>query len=481
MLEREPYLTRLAEHLRRAAAGRGRVVFVGGEAGDGKTALVEEFRQRVAGSAEVLRASCDALSTPGPLGPLRDLAPKLGLRIAPADIAGAQREALFHGVLDAFAARPGPIVVIGEDAHWSHGATLDLVRFLARRIDDLALLLVITYRDDEVGPTHPLRLVLGDLATAPTVHRLTLPPLTVDAVATLAVGTGFDPAALHRLTGGNPFFVSEALAADGAGVPATVGDAVLARAARLSPEARAVLDVAATIGASIDVDLLAAVAGPVLDAAEDGIAGGLLRATADGLAFRHELAREAVLGAIAPPRRRLLHARILDALRESPLASQHSARLAHHAEAAGDRAATLRFAVAAAEQAAALHAYREAAAQYARALRVADDLPNADRARLHEGRATACFFSDHGEDAIAERQAALALWHAVGDRLKEGENLRWLSHLSWLEGRGADADAAANAALAVLESMPPGPELAMAYSNLAQLRMLDHDLAGTLT
>jgi AAA ATPase domain len=480
LLEREPFLTRLTEHLRRAAAGRGRVVFVGGEAGVGKTTLVEEFRQRVGGSAEVLRASCDALSTPGPLGPLRDLAPALGLRIAPGDIAGGQREGLFHSVRDAFAARPGPTVVIGEDAHWSDGASLDLVRFLARRIDDLALLLIITYRDDEVGPTHPLRLILGDLATAPTVHRLTLPPLSVDAVATLAAGSGLDPAALHRLTGGNPFFVSEALAAGGAGVPATVGDAVLARAARLSPEARAVLDVAATIGAAIDVELLAAVAGPVLDAAEDGIAGGLLRATADGLAFRHELAREAVLGAIAPPRRRLLHARILEALRESPLANNHPARLAHHAEAAGDRAATLQFAVAAAEQAADMHAHREAAAQYARALRVADHLPDAERARLHEGRANACFFSDHGEDAIAERQAALALWHAVGDRLKEGENLRWLSHLAWLEGRGADAEAAANAALAVLESMPPGPELAMAYSNLAQLRMLDHDLAGTL-
>ena len=137
----------------------------------------------------------------------------------------------------------------------------------------------------------------------------------------------------------------------------------------------------------------------------------------------------------------------------------------------------LEFAIPAAEQAAALHAHREAAAQYARALRFGDALPAGERARLLEGRSLACYLSDHGEEAIAARQAALEIWRSLGDPLKEGESLRWLSHLSW---RGADAAEAATAALEVLEPLPPGPELAMAYSNLAQLRMLDHDLEGTL-
>ncbi|HEU5430684.1 MAG TPA: LuxR C-terminal-related transcriptional regulator, partial [Thermomicrobiales bacterium] len=416
----------------------------------------------------------------GPLGPLRDLAPALGLQVAPADIASARQEALFRDVLLAFAARPPPTIVIGEDAHWSDGASLDLVRFLARRIDELPLLLIVTYRDDEVGPIHPLRLVLGDLATAPTVHRMTLRPLSLAAVATLAAGSPLDPAALHRSTGGNPFFVSEVLAAGGEGVPSTVGDVVLARAARLSPDARAALDVAATIGASIDLDLLTVVAGPVLEAIDECIASGLLRATGDGLAFRHDLARVAILGAIAPPRRRILHARVLAALRDAPAAERDLARLAHYAEAAGDRAAVLEFATAAAKQAAALHAYREAAAQYARALRFGAALPAADRARLLEDRAAACCLIDQGEEAVAARQAALALWRALGDSLKEGENLRLLSYAYWLQGRGAETEATATAALEVLETLPPGPELAMAYSNLAQLRMLDDDLEGTL-
>ena len=480
LLEREPLLNQLEEHLRPAADGHGRVVLVDGKAGVGKTALVDEFCRRVAGAATALRTSCDALSTPGPLGPVRDLAPALGLQIDRLGLDGESRESLFRAVLAAFAARPGTTLLIGEDAHWSDGASLDLVRFLGRRIGELRALFVVTYRNDEIGPNHPLRLVLGDLTTAPTVHRIGVLPLSQDAVQCMAADSQRDAADLYRLTGGNPFFLTEVLAAEDEPVPASVGDAVLARAARLSPEARAVLDIAAVIGASFDPDLLFSVAGPVLDEADECIARGLLRATSDGLAFRHELTREAILTVIAPHRRRLLHARVLTALRKAPESERDLARLAHFAEAAGDQEAVLEYAIAAAEQAASLHSHREAAAQYARALRFAGSLPPAERARLFEERAAACYLSDHGEEAIAARKAALDLWRTLGDRLKEGENLRRLSHFYWLEGRGMEAEATAIAALEVLEPLPPGPELAMAYSNLAQLRMLDHDLEGTL-
>ena len=363
----------------RASGPRGR------RSRGGQDALVDEFCPGPAGTA-VLRTSCDALSTPGPLGPVRDLAPALGLQIEQlAALDGDAREQLFRDVLAAFAARPGPTVVIGEDAHWADGASLELLRFLGRRIGGLRTLFVVTYRDDEIGADHPLRLVLGDLATAPTVHRLSLRPLSEEAVSRLAAGQRARRSALYRLTGGNPFFLTEVLATGGETVPATVGDAVLARAARLSPEARAVLDVAAVIGSTIDT-------GPPARRRRSGprrgrrvhcpwlVAGELMT----GLAFRHELTREAILAAIAPLRRRLLHARVLAALRDAPEAERDLARLAHHAEAAGDREAVLEFAIAAAEQAAALHAHREAAAQYARALRFADALPAA-RARPPAG------------------------------------------------------------------------------------------------
>ncbi len=480
LLERESNLQHLEHHLHQATAGRGRLVFLAGEAGVGKTTLAEAFCRRIEGGAVVLRASCDALSTPGPLGLLRDLGPVLGVDPDrfPSDHAG--RDLVFRAVLAALTAEERPIVVVAEDAHWADGATVELLRFLGRRIGDRSALVVVTYRDDEVAPEHPLRLLLGDLATSPTVHRLGVLPLSEEAVRQMAAGSGRDPASLHRLTGGNPFFLTEVLAAADAVVPATVSDAVLARAARLFPEARAVLDVAAVIGATIDLDLLLDVAGPILDETDACIASGLLRSAGDGLVFRHDLVRAAILASIAPTRRRLLHARVLAALRDVPAPGWDLALLAHHAEAAGDREATLEFAAAAAAQAAALHAHREAAAQYARALRVAEALPAAERARLLEERSVACYLSDQGQEAIAARQAALDIWRTLGDPLKQGESLRWLSRFYWFEGRGVDAEDAATTALDVLETLPPGPELAMAYSNRAHLRMLAQDLEGTL-
>jgi DNA-binding CsgD family transcriptional regulator len=479
LLERTSHLAQLEEHLRQAADGHGRVVLVGGEAGVGKTTLANAFCRRVTG-ATVLRTSCDALATPGPLAPLRDLGPALGLPPDQPVRDGEAREQLFRGVLAALSARPEPTVIVGEDAHWADGPTLELLRFVSRRIEGLRLLYVVTYRDDEIGPHHPLRLILGDLASSPTVYRLKLRPLSPAAVDRMVAGSGRDATELYRLTGGNPFFLTEVLAAGDGAVPATVGDAVLARAARLSPEARAMLDVAAVIGTSVDADLLLAVVGPALDETDECIAGGLLLPSETGLAFRHALARDAVLATISPPRRRLLHARVLAALRQQPATAHDLARLVHHAEAAGDREAVLTLATAAAEQAVALHGHREAAAHYGRALRVGDHLPAAERARLLEGRSVACYLCDQAQEAITARLAALDLWRRLGNPQKEGENLRWLSRLYWFNGQGPEAEEAATAALEVLEALPPGPELAMAYSTLAQLRMLADDQAGAL-
>src|SRR5215218_8807378 len=178
LLEREPLLEQLEEHLRQAAAGHGRLVLVGGEAGVGKSTLADEFCRRVTAGAAVLRASCDALSTPAPLGPVRDLAPALGLTIGEQRLDRDAQERLFRDVLAALSAQGELTVVIWEDAHWADGATLDLIRFLGRRIDGRQTLHIVTYRDDEIGPDHPLRLILGDLATAQSIHRMTLQPLT---------------------------------------------------------------------------------------------------------------------------------------------------------------------------------------------------------------------------------------------------------------------------------------------------------------
>lgn len=476
LLERRAHVEALRGYLREAAAGEGRLVFVSGEAGIGKTALITDFCRDAWPSARVALASCDALSTPGPLGPLLDLAPALGLPENVLHAPDTTREALFRQILAAIRGSAEPVVLVGEDAHWADEATLNLLRFLGRRVGELRVLLIVTYRDDELGPRHPLRLLLGDFAAAPAVRRLPVPRLTAAAVRSLAADHPVDADALYRLTGGNPFFVTEVLAAGAPGLPASVRDAVLARAARLPPEGRAVLDAAAVLGSPVDPALLDAVAGgPTEAAVEECLAVGILEGQDDALAFRHELARQAVLGAMSPVRRRAFHQRALAALDDAPGPRRDPARLAHHAEEAGAREAVLTHAVAAAGRAAALHSHREAAAQYARALRFAGHRPPDERADLLERRTHACYLAGLYDEAVAAGQDAVDLRRQTGNRRKEGHDLRWLSRHLYLAGRTAEAEDAGRAALDVLEKLPPSPELAGAYANQSHLRMLSHD------
>jgi len=479
LLERRQQLDSLAGYLRDASSGSGRLVFVSGEAGIGKTTLVRRFAEDAREQARVAMTSCDALSTPGPLGPLVDVGPALGL---PADLLQRPETTREHLYAQIFAAlqRPGqPTLLIAEDAHWADEASLNLLRFIGRRIDDLSTLLVVSYRDDELGPHHPLRIVIGDLASAPGVRRISLPPLSREAVDVMATGHDVEAAWLYDLTGGNPFFVTEVLAVGGSGTPPTVSEAVLARAARLSSDGRRLLDAAAVLGARIDPSLLESViGGPTENTTEECLSIGIIVHVDGEIAFRHELARNAILGAMSPVRRLVLSRRALAALVQDPQFRHDAARLSHFAEAAGDREAVLTHSVAAAEQAAALGAHREAAAQYARALRCAEDLPPERRAELMERHSYECYLTGLIDDAMVSAKSALTLRRASGDRLREGDALRWLSRVHWFTGHTDEAEAAAAAALDVLEALPPGRELAWAYSNRSGLRMLAWDIAG---
>jgi len=472
LLERESALETLGGWFAEARAGRGRLVLVGGEAGVGKTTLVNEFALQHRQTARVLWGACDALTTPRPLGPLSDVAPALGGQLDQLLHDEAPREVLFPALLQRLRDTRVVTVLVVEDVHWADEATLDLLRFLARRLGPAATLLVVTYRDDEVGPVHPVQLLAGDLASSALVRRLRLAPLSRQAVASLAGPRGVDPDGLYERTGGNPFFVTEVLAAGDEAIPATVADAVLGRAARLSPPARQVLDAAAVMAPPVETWLLVEAAGAAPAHLDECVTAGMLQSQAGGVGFRHELARLTVEGALGPGRRADLHGRVLAALLARGGAAPDPARLAHHADGAGDGPAVLAHAPVAARRAAALGAHREAAAQYARALRFADGLAPAALADLLEHYSYECYLTDQLADAVASRERALGCWRAVADRRREGDTLRWLSRLAWFEGRNVDAERAGREAVELLEGLAPGPELAMGYSNLSQLRML---------
>lgn len=466
MLERDPFLAELTRLMGEAAAGRGQMVFLGGEAGVGKTALVRAFCQTVERTARVAVGACDPLSTPRPLGPLLDAAPALG------GFEEASRDSLFQALLTNLSAGAKATLLVFEDLHWADEATLDLLRFLGRRIGATRTLLIATYRDDEVGSRHPLQILLGDLATSGAVRRMALAPLSAEAVMRWVGDSPLDALQLHGQTGGNPFFISEILAVGGQVVPPTVRDAVLARVARLESSSRAVLEVAATVGIRAEAGLLAQVSGAEMSAVEGCLEGGMLLEGGDAFTFRHELARQAVLSTIPQHRRKVLNRLVLEALQNTP--NPGAARLAHHAEEAGDTEAVLEYAAKAAEMAEQLKAYREAAAQYARMLRFAGGLEPTEQARLHEARASACTLSEQIPEAIAALQSALAIWHNLGNRPKEVDLLLWLSNVHC--GMRREAEHYAQEALEMLEQEPPSVEMAWAHANLASLRTETSDL-----
>ena len=367
LLEREHPLEVIEDRARRAAGGHGSVVLVAGEAGIGKTVLLRALVERTRTTAQPLWGMCDSLSTPRPLGPLRDVAHELGPDVAALLRGTAAQHEIFSAVLDALRARPRVFVV--EDLHWADEATLDLVRFLARRIATLPLLLVLSYRD-ALGADHPLSPVLGDLVSSPDARRLQLTPLSRSAVATLLDGHRLDPADVHRRTAGNPFFVSQILAQPESPLPESVRDAVLARTAGLAPDARRCLELLSCTPEPVGAELLAALG--VATATVEVLTGtGLLDRHGRGVAFRHEIARSVVLGAAVPGSERALHAAMIDALES---VGGEPSVLAHHAAAAGDVPRILRYAPAAAAEASRSGAHREAVAFYETALRhVGDD------------------------------------------------------------------------------------------------------------
>ena len=479
LVERENFLQALRAALAEAAAGNGRIALVYGEAGIGKTSLIQKFAAECSANVQLLQGACDALFTPRPLDPVHDMARQEWPELQNLLQQGADWLTIAQAFLHNLENSDVPNIVIIEDVHWADEATLDLITFLGRRLSTTATLLILTYRDDEIELNHPLRLVLGVLATSGILHRTALPPLSAAGVRQLAKEKEVDIEALHRQTNGNPFFVTEILAS-GQAIPETVRDAVLARFAPLSPPGKETLQAAAIIGARIEPWLLSQVTGIEASATEECIAAGMLHVQEDLLAFRHELTRQAILDVVSPQRKAELHKVVLAKLEQAPTGQQNLARLANHADGANDPQATLKYASLAAQQAKAANAHREATAQYARALRFASHLPAVEQAALLEAYAQECNIVGKQEEGIVAREAAVAIWREANAPLKVGENLTLMVTMYFGVGQTAVAEQVCQQAIELLESLPPSLELAQAYRARASLCMLHRDMADAL-
>jgi ATP/maltotriose-dependent transcriptional regulator MalT len=468
LVERDEPLATLRRCLDEDARTIGRIVLIRGEAGIGKTALLKAFVENCPSDVDVFWGACDGVSTPQPYGPFQDMADALGAEFRRLLDGNAARGEVGRWLLKWMAAGPMRVVVI-EDVHWADQATLDLLAFLARRIESLPVLLLVTHRDGDDAALSVTR-VLGGVASAPVLRQLPLGPLSLAGVERLASDTGIDAQELHRITAGNPFYVHEVLDAGLSRIPISVRDAVRARVAQLDERGRRALQVAAILGVRAEPWLLAAVAGEDILGIDDCLRIGLLT-KADGIAFAHELTRMVVLEDVPVIHGIALHRRALAVLEQA--GEGDAARRAYHAEGSADRDAVLRHASAAGHRALAAGSHREAIAQFERALRFADGLAPDARAVLVEPLSQALYLINHHPEAYRAAAEAVALRRRVGDDLATAVDLSFLAEVSWRADHGPEAWSAAREAIALAESMGVRRELAMAYATLGRLEMLN--------
>ena len=461
LVEREAQLDALRSTV---ASGAGRVVLVTGEAGAGKSSLV---RALIAGcSQRVLLGACDNLRTPRPLGPVLDWA-----RVAdPGLVDLIARGATPHHVLDATLALLGrePTLAVIEDLHWTDDATTDLVRFLGRRIENTPSTLVLTYRPDEVVRGSALFLALGDLATVQPQH-VPVPALTRAGVAELARESPLDVDVLVEKTSGNAFFVTACLAS-GETLPQTVRDAVLARLYRLSADAIAAAQIVSIFPGGVAADS-AAELGADTAAIEECLDDGVLICESTRLRFRHELGREAIYGAVPAGLRRALHRQALDRLERDDVVDATQAT--HHALESGEVGAALRHAQVAAQLAERSGSRSEAIAHLELSLSLGGSLPSTDRTALLVRLAANCHEVGALKRSIAAYHDALDL---VSDPRERGLLLSRLCGVLSFAGQLDAAQEALDEAIVLLEGLPPGRELALAYAQQCSLHMLSRRL-----
>ena len=470
ILERESELAVLAAVTEGAKAGEGSIVLIAGEAGIGKSTLIDALPAVLPAGTRLLVGYCDDLATPRVLGPLRDLIGSVG------SVLTRVLQSSDHGqVSDALRAelnRPKqPTALVVEDVHWADEATLDVLRYLVRRVARLPAVLVLTYRDGELFSDHPLRQLLGLVASAPRLYRLWPARLSPDAVRRLGARTRMDAAQVFEATGGNPFFVVEVLASgDAGGVPHSVAEAVRGRLSNLSEATREVVEQLSVVPSAAEQWLVEALVPGGVAALADAEQRGVLTVAPTTVAFPHELARRAIMDSLPAARRIAYNQAVLAALLDHH--GVDVSRIVHHGAEAGADGVIIEHGPAAARAAAAAGAHREAVAYYRLVLDRLSAFEPRERADLVEAYAIECYTAGYPERALPAQEDVVRRRREQGDPQALGRSLRWLSRMYWWTGARAAAEAHGAEAVAVLE--PAGDEQALAFAlcNQSQLHLL---------
>jgi DNA-binding NarL/FixJ family response regulator/tetratricopeptide (TPR) repeat protein len=496
---REDEISAFEQALRSASAGDGRVVLVAGDAGIGKTRLVSELAQRAsADGLPVLRGGCSETDLQVPYLPFVEAIRNHGRRNPaspipaglddPAGLAAdgrmdptQWRARFFESVVDALERLAGDrgAVLIIEDLHWADAGTRDLLDYVARSLPGSRLLVVVTYRGDEVERGHPLLPMVRGWVRTNLATMIELEPLGADdiegmLVAMLGEHEGGLAVRLHERCEGNPFVLEEILKVGGAELaeptlPATVRDAILRRVERLAPAHLDVLRATAVLGEPIDDSILVDLLGDeVPEALEECARQQLVTVSASGsYAWRHALTREAVYEDMAPARRRRLHSALADLCDGRP--GVDDVAICRHLAAAGRWDMAVPRCREAAAAATAIGAFADAA----RLLELS--LPHADereRAEILDELPELLMQSGRPDAGETFARKAVELHDRRGDEVASAAARRMLAVCLWQQARWAEAIVLEDQAIAALEGLGPSPSLVAALSRRASWAVL---------
>ncbi len=471
LIERTGFLSLLEQKFSTINAGEGHCIFVSGEAGIGKTSLVKAFCNTLKKEYPVYLGTCDALFTPRPLAPVYDILLQVNSDLWKNSTGIAERTMLFTSFYHELSRKQQTTLIVFEDIHWADEATLDFIKFLARRIAQLNCLFILTYRDNEIHAQHPLRQVLGQLAPD-SFTRIALPALSSEAVEKMAGAKGFNGKDVYSISGGNPFYVNEILAAYSTGVPDNIKDSVLAVYNRQEEKTKQVWELLSVIPSGLEIAYLNRFDDLYGAAIERCIESKIL-IVKDGIVFfKHELYRRTIENNLSPLKRISLNKSILELLKDSFEQQQETERIIHHAKNANDYELVVQYAPLAARQAALVGAHIEAGRLYLSAIEYYQGTDKELLIQFYEAYAYECYLINRIKDAIIYTGKSLALFKEKNNAEKIGNCLRFLSRLWWFEGNRKNAEAYAAQAIEVLEQQPASATKAMAFSNMSQLSML---------
>jgi predicted ATPase/DNA-binding CsgD family transcriptional regulator len=474
LLEREDYLVQLRRHFVQVENGVGHTVFLMGEAGIGKTSIVNIFEKEIKSNGCFYQGACDSLFTPRPLGPLHDMARHLGEHIADLLQKEKNRAHIFAAVVEQLSIFTNPSVLVFEDIHWADEATIDLIKYLARRISRVKCLLIVTCRDDEIHLTPSLRRMLGELPPD-SFSRMTINPLSREAVNSLALSRGnISGADIYSLTGGNPFYVTEILVSGMHQIPEQIKDSILAVFHSRDVATQALLEFLSILPSRIDFGIVERIKNDFACDIDDCIWQGIIVRTPEYLSFKHELFRLAIEESLLPSKRKSFHKKMLTILFEIEDGSSRLSQLVHHAKHAGEKELIAQIAPRAAKEASIAGAHIEASKLYMIAI---ENIPvmNSQKAELYDSHARECYLINQAITAIDSQQKALDYWRSHKKQHKIGNALRFMSRLKWLQGKKNEVMEFALESIVELEHNHPTRELALSYCHLSQLYIIYND------